>query len=242
MQSLQVFNYKKQEVRFIQKDGQDWWVAKDVCDALEIKNISECIRRLDEDEVSQAEVIDSLGRLQKTNIVNEPGLYKIIFKSEKPEAKLFTRWVTHEVLPSIRKTGSYSMNNSHPQMTDKELYKLMVFSLLESGATPEEIGRAAATFSYQMKKKNQKKAALIDYKQYKVKEKKVWMTPERQEVINALKGKSEPLEIFDIASTIYNNDLNKINAKYRSLTKLLCIMVQKKLINRVATGKYKFLT
>jgi phage antirepressor YoqD-like protein len=66
--------------------------------------------RLDNDDVSKTEVIDSLGRNQMTNIVSEMGLYDLIIRSDKPEAREFKRWITHEVIPSIRKTGSYSMN------------------------------------------------------------------------------------------------------------------------------------
>lgn len=76
-----------------------------MCDALDLKNISDVASRLDEDGVGTTEVIDNLGRTQKTNVVNEPGLYEVIIRSDKPEAKAFRRWVTSEVLPSIRKHG-----------------------------------------------------------------------------------------------------------------------------------------
>ena len=72
---------------------------------LDLKNISDVASRLDEDGVGTTEVIDNLGRTQKTNVVNEAGLYEVIFMSRKPEAKAFKRWVTSEVLPSIRKHG-----------------------------------------------------------------------------------------------------------------------------------------
>lgn len=74
---------------------------------LEIANSSDALKRLDSDEVDSTEVTDALGRKQVTNIVNEPGLYALILGSRKPEAKLFQRWVRHEVLPAIRQTGMY---------------------------------------------------------------------------------------------------------------------------------------
>ena len=85
------------------EQGEPLFVLKDICDALDLKNISDVASRLDEDGVGTAEVIDNLGRKQKTNVITEAGLYEVIFMSRKPEAKAFRRWVTSEVLPSIRK-------------------------------------------------------------------------------------------------------------------------------------------
>lgn len=106
-----VFNYEATEVRTFLVDGQPWFVAKDICNILDIKNATDSLKNLDQDDLDTTEVIDSLGRPQITNIVNESGLYQLIFQSRKPEAKNFKRWVTHEVLPSIRKTGTYSVEN-----------------------------------------------------------------------------------------------------------------------------------
>jgi len=107
MDALQIFNYQEKEVRTITRDGEPWFIANDVCYILDFANPSESIKRLDEDEVSSNEVIDSMGRVQITNIVNEAGLYSLILGSRKPEAKTFKRWITHEVIPQIRKTGAY---------------------------------------------------------------------------------------------------------------------------------------
>jgi len=105
--NLQVFNYSDKPVRTLLKDGEPWWVLKDVCDILKLSNNRMVSERLDPDEVNQAYVTDSLGRLQETTIVNESGLYNVILRSDKPEAKQFKRWITHEVIPSIRKHGAY---------------------------------------------------------------------------------------------------------------------------------------
>ena len=97
------------QLRAIQdENGEPWFVAKDICNALGLANTTEALRGLDDDEVSNfinSEVAQNGGRAPR--IINEPGFYKLVLKSRKPEAKAFQRWVTHEVLPSIRKNGGY---------------------------------------------------------------------------------------------------------------------------------------
>nr|DAM62727.1 MAG TPA: repressor domain protein [Caudoviricetes sp.] len=107
MNDLQIFkNDTFGQVRILEKDNELWFVAKDVCDCLEIKNTTDALKRLDNDERSRF----NLGRQGETNIVNEYGLYNLVLSSRKPEAKEFKRWITHDVIPQIRKTGTYSMN------------------------------------------------------------------------------------------------------------------------------------
>lgn len=109
MNDITIFNHLGNNIRVMtDKQGEPWFVLKDICDALDLKNISDVASRLDEDGVGTTEVIDNLGRTQKTNVVIEAGLYEVIFMSRKPEAKAFKRWVTSEVLPSIRKHGMYA--------------------------------------------------------------------------------------------------------------------------------------
>lgn len=103
MNGLQVFTYNGNEVRTIQKDGEPWWVLKDVCEVLELSNPSRVAERLEEDERSNFK----LGRQGEAIIINESGLYNVILRSDKPEAKPFRKWVTSEVLPTIRKHGAY---------------------------------------------------------------------------------------------------------------------------------------
>lgn len=88
--------------------GEPWFVAKDVTDVLGIANGRDAIGRVDPDGVGTTDVIDAMGRTQTASTVNEAGLYELIFQSRRPEARDFRRWVTTEVLPSIRRTGSYS--------------------------------------------------------------------------------------------------------------------------------------
>ena len=112
--NLQLFEHEEfGEVRVVIIDGEPWFVAADVCRILELDDVSKAVSRLDDDEKG-TNLIPTRGGEQSMLIVNEPGLYRLIFSSRKPEAKKFQRWVTHEVLPSIRQTGSYNL----PSVTD----------------------------------------------------------------------------------------------------------------------------
>lgn len=105
MNAMQVFdNEQFGEIRTVERDGEPWFVASDVCRALEIANSTDAIKRLEEDERARF----NLGRQGEANIINEPGLYSLIFGSRKPEARAFKRWITHEVIPAIRRTGVYA--------------------------------------------------------------------------------------------------------------------------------------
>ena len=97
-------------VRVVDKDGEPWFVAKDVCDCLEIGNTTESLRGLDDDEkitLSNPEGNPRAGIPLELNVISKSGLYSLILRSRKPEAKTFKRWIVREVLPSIRKTGGY---------------------------------------------------------------------------------------------------------------------------------------
>ncbi|WP_320043203.1 BRO family protein [uncultured Desulfobacter sp.] len=105
-------------VRVIRDEaGDPWWVAKDVCDVLTLNDVSRAVERLEDDE-KLIRVLLVSGQKRETWTVNEPGLYTLIIRSNKPEAKAFKRWVTHEVLPSIRKTGSYQMGGDDTNFMD----------------------------------------------------------------------------------------------------------------------------
>jgi prophage antirepressor-like protein len=107
MNNIQIFKYENNDVRTVEMNGEPWFVLKDVCAVLGISHITDTAKRMDEDEVGQTEVIDSMGRKQSTYVINESGLYNVILRSDKPEAKPFRKWVTGTVLPSIRKHGAY---------------------------------------------------------------------------------------------------------------------------------------
>ena len=106
MYGLQVFSYEGNEVRTVQKGSEILWVLKDVCGILGIEKYRDAATRLDDDE-REPVLVDTLGGRQEMIAVTESGLYSIILLSRKPEAKKFKRWVTHEVLPTIRKHGAY---------------------------------------------------------------------------------------------------------------------------------------
>lgn len=134
MNELTVFNYGNQPMRTVERDGETWWVLRDVCDVLGIVHPKDVAKRLDEDEDDLIVLTDSAGRAQKMHVVNEAGLYNVILRSDKPEAKDFKRWVTHEVLPSIHRTGSYSMQQP---MTPAQLIAAQAQVLVELEAKVE---------------------------------------------------------------------------------------------------------
>lgn len=109
-QKIIPFNYHGHPVRTVTIDDEPWFVAKDVCDVLGISKYRDALDRLDGDERGSVQV-DTLGGPQNMASVNEPGLYSLTLGSKKPEAKPFKRWVTHEVIPTIRKTGGYVNND-----------------------------------------------------------------------------------------------------------------------------------
>lgn len=125
-----VFEFESHEVRFVGTFDDPWWVATDVCAALEIRNSRDALSRLDDDEKGVA-IADTLGGKQEMATVNESGLYSLIFVSRKPQAKRFKKWVTSVVLPEIRKTGSFTIAQPDTQPTEPQPALLP--------ASPEEI-------------------------------------------------------------------------------------------------------
>lgn len=119
MNTLQVLNYNQSEVRMVMQDDGPWWVLADVCRVLELKQPHRVATRLDDDERTFLTVVDSAGKHQEMIAVNEPGLYSVILRSSKPEAKAFKRWITHEVLPAIRRTGVYAPQDTTVQVLDR---------------------------------------------------------------------------------------------------------------------------
>lgn len=101
--------YDNQTIRTELKGNTVWFIAKDVCDVLEISKYRDAVGRIDEDERGSL-IVDTLGGRQEMNTINEYGLYSLILTSRKPEAKQFKRWTTHDVIPNIRKTGGYVSN------------------------------------------------------------------------------------------------------------------------------------
>lgn len=112
---IEHFEFEQNRVRSVLKDGEPWFVLSDICKALDLTTPARVAQRLDEDERS----VYNLGRQGEAIIINESGLYAVILRSNKPEARKFRKWITWEVLPSLRKTGSYSLTNA----TEAELLR-----------------------------------------------------------------------------------------------------------------------
>ena len=126
MNEITVFqNEEFGDIRTVMLEGEPWFVAVDVCRALDIRNNRDALNRLDED-AKGVELTDTPGGQQKLSIVNEPGLYSLVLGSRKPEAKAFKHWITHDVIPAIRKTGSYA-----PTLSPAELLVAQANLLLE---------------------------------------------------------------------------------------------------------------
>ena len=168
MNDILVFHYKSSEVRTVELNGEPWFVLKDVCAVLGISNHKMTAQRLDADEVSLTDLTDSMGRQQETTVINESGLYNVILRSDKPEAKPFRKWVTSEVLPSIRKTGGYRM----PKLS-KEMQALF---LLDDRTQKQEARLAAL-----------ENTMTVDYSQQQTLKKAVGRV-----VVEALGGKAAP--------------------------------------------------
>lgn len=113
-------DFQGSTVQIVMKDGDPWWVAADVCKALDIINVIQAVNRLDEDEKGVSSVY-TLGGPQEMAIINESGLYRLIFTSRKAEAEIFRRWVTREVLPTIRKTGRYEVKTSRQRRAERAM-------------------------------------------------------------------------------------------------------------------------
>lgn len=120
MSGIEKFDFGGREVRIVLIDGEPWFVLADLCAVLGISDVSIVRRRLDDALCQTHPIEDRLGRAQQATIVSEPGMYEVVIRSDKPEAANFRRWITGEVLPTIRKTGSYGAPAA-PALTGAEL-------------------------------------------------------------------------------------------------------------------------
>lgn len=145
--NMQIYKSEKfGEIRTLNLNGESWFVAVDVCIALDLSNPTIAVSRLDEDERAKF----NLGRQGDAAIVNEPGLYTLVLGSRKPEAKAFKRWITHEVIPSIRKHGAYiSPNTEAVQVTptiEQYAERRKTMSINTKWTPHGEFGHATKTF------------------------------------------------------------------------------------------------
>lgn len=150
--ALFTFPETDQRVRVVEgPDGEPWFVARDVCDCLELADTNKALLGLDHDEKCEHEDYSCSGR--RPFIISEPGLYSLILRSRKPQARAFKRWITHDVLPTLRRTGHYSMPapSSAPAAVDADLARLMLdrLTIIEQQLAPlkEKAGRFDAFLS-----------------------------------------------------------------------------------------------
>lgn len=144
MNAIVTFDFEDHAVRTVTVDGEPWFVGKDVCRCLEIANHSDALARLGNDERKGVAITDPLGRNRQTAVgVNEPGIYRLVFESRKAAAERFKRWLAHEVLPQIRRTGRYAPQETpiSPRMEEIELINAHVRLVAEARRV---YGRAAA--------------------------------------------------------------------------------------------------
>jgi prophage antirepressor-like protein len=147
--SLVSFDFSQKSVRVVLIDGNPWFVAVDVCRVLELNNTSQALVGLDEDEKGVT-TADTLGGPQKLSIINESGMYSLVLTSRKPEAKRFKKWITSEVLPTIRKTGSFSFGNM-PAMANHTRRSIQVGHSKDINQVMMERGGRDAIVSYNTK-------------------------------------------------------------------------------------------
>lgn len=114
------FHYGDAPVRTVRIDGDPWFVLSDLCSVLNLTTPAKVVSRLEDGMSSTHPIPDSLGRIQHMTIVNESGMYRVVLRSDKPEALAFQAWITDEVLPSIRRTGSYSLPGVAPAPTTED--------------------------------------------------------------------------------------------------------------------------
>lgn len=142
--SVVPFSFESYQIRTIDVDGEPWFVAADICAAISIASTGNAYSRLDDDEKG-VRLVDTLGGSQNMTVVNESGLYSLILRSDKPEAKRFKKWVTSEVLPSIRKHGHYSVAPAAPVTDPMAILKLTFDALSQVSTRVESVEQTIST-------------------------------------------------------------------------------------------------
>ena len=154
---LHIFKYEEKEVRTVMRDNEPWWVLKDVCDVLGIGNSRDVTTRLDNDEKG-VDSIDTPGGKQEMTIITESGLYNVILRSDKPEAKNFKRWITHEVLPAIRKHGAYMTPDTLDRMISSPEFGIKLLTALKD---EQDKNKALQSDNSRLMQENDKQKQII---------------------------------------------------------------------------------
>lgn len=157
---IQVWNYESSEIRTVQVNGEPWFVLSDVCKVLEISNSRNISSRLEPDEKGVT-LVDTLGGAQQMTIINESGLYTVILRSDKPQAKPFRKLVTSEVLPSIRKHGSYSVQSQFADLSP-QLQVLIQMETRQKQIEARQVEQATALAGLEQKLQNTCEVIALD--------------------------------------------------------------------------------
>ncbi len=162
MAAITIFSHNAfGQVRTLMRDGEPWFIAADVCRALEISNSRDAVARLDDDERNTVALTDGTPGNPNMTIVSEPGLYALVLGSRKPEARAFKRWVTHEIIPAIRRTGGYIAGEG--SMTDDELMARALLMANEKIRQRDERINHLATDNSRLEVENQRLLPKAEY-------------------------------------------------------------------------------
>lgn len=131
MNAIVPFQFGDQPVRISDRDGQPWFVLADVCRVLGLTNVGNAAARLGEGERDDIRLPDATGREQATAVINEPGLYRLIFRSRKEAAQRFSTWVTTDVLPTIRRTGGYGIAGATVNVDDNATLRALLLGKID---------------------------------------------------------------------------------------------------------------
>lgn len=156
MTDLMPFAYGEQPVRIVVIDGEPWFVLADLCQALGLSNVGNVAARLDEDMKSSVRLTDGTPGNPNKVVVSEPGMYEVVIRSDKPEAVAFRRWITSDVLPTIRKTGSYRTDAIEAQVPKT------LPDALRAYAREVEAREAAEAYAMELEPKAEAYTAFID--------------------------------------------------------------------------------
>jgi prophage antirepressor-like protein len=162
MSDLIQFQYEGRQVRTVTLNNDHWFVLRDVCEILDLTTPARVSERLDPDEVSLTHITDSLGRQQETTIINESGLYNVILRSDKPEARAFRKWITSDVLPTIRRHGMYATPSTIEAMLDDPDLAIRLFSQIKAERIEKEQLKLESAMKDQIIHELQPKATYYD--------------------------------------------------------------------------------
>ena len=189
-------------IRSLKIDDEPWFVAKDVCEMLDIKNPTQAVGRLDKDE----RTILNIGRQGRTNFVNEYGLYNLILASRKPEARAVKRWITHDVIPAIMKNGNYDFDS-------QDLMKRLAESQINTNAL-------LVGFKAQIDSGFQKTNDKLSEHDELLRKRVYLSTKEAKDVQDAIKNKAKQiavdnaLDYYEVRSSLFKRLYTKLNDKF----------------------------